>query len=275
MAMMKTVIQAEKIYFKYSKSYCVLDDVSLSIRSGQIYFLLGANGIGKSTLLKCLCGILKPQQGTIFLDDTDISTLKPGTIAKKIGYVPQSQVSQFPFSIREIVVMGRAPHLGLFESPTQDDYQIADNALVTVGISHIAGKPCDSISGGEWQLCLIARALAQQPEILVLDEPTSHLDLGNQMKILEVIQKVSQNGTTVVMASHFPDHALLIAHHVAIINNNTIAYEGHPDDVITESIIKEVYSVNVKICSITNGVERKICVPIHNHSNTDITWINK
>jgi iron complex transport system ATP-binding protein len=222
-----------------------------------------------------MSGILKPQQGAVFLDGADISAMTPEHIARKIGYVPQTQASQFPFLIRDIVVMGRAPYLKVFQSPTALDWEIASHAINAVGISRIADKPCDCISGGEWQLCLIARALAQQPELLVLDEPTAHLDLGNQMKILDVIYRLSQSGVTVIVASHFPNHALQFAHQVAILNNRTVIRQGAPESVITEQAMRDLYGVEVKICAVNDGTERKICVPVHQAGSIDLSWMMK
>ena len=133
--------------------------------------------------------------------------------------MPQGLTSAFPFRIKDIIVMGRAPHLSILASPSRADMEIAYKAMETVGVAHLADRPCNGVSGGEWQLTLIARALVQEPQILLLDEPTSHLDMGNQMKILQVIKDLADNGMTIVMASHFPDHAFLVANVVAILNN--------------------------------------------------------
>ncbi|RPI71731.1 MAG: ABC transporter ATP-binding protein, partial [Desulfobacteraceae bacterium] len=166
-----------------------------------------------------------------------------------------------PFLVRDIVIMGRAPHLGILASPSQKDAAIARKAMETVGVWHLAERPCNSISGGEWQLTLIARALAQEPQILLLDEPTSHLDLGNQMKILQVVKDLAEGGMTILMASHFPDHAFLVANQVAILNHGRIVQHGPPDRIITEANMKATYDVDVRVLYVAEGVERKACFP--------------
>jgi len=259
---MGTRLSVKNIAFSYTRRMedAVFRDVGVSVQSGEVFCLLGPNGTGKSTLLKCLMNILRPQQGIIELDGKDISALGASRIAKKVAYVPQTQVSAFPFSIREIVVMGRAPHLSLLASPSAKDFEIASKAMEGVGVSHLADRSCNSVSGGEWQLTLIARALAQEPEILLLDEPTSHLDIANQMKILQVVKNLADKGLTILMASHFPDHALLVSTVVAILNQGWLAYQVADEEAITEKNLRETYGVNVKILYVGDGVDRKVCL---------------
>ena len=256
-------IQAENISFSYSGdiSKSVFRDVSLTVNAGDVFCLLGPNGIGKSTLLKCLSNILHIQQGRIRLNGSDLFEFKLTDVAKNMGYVPQGLTSAFPFRIKDIIIMGRAPHLSILASPSRADMEIAYKAMETVGVAHLADRPCNGVSGGEWQLTLIARALVQEPQILLLDEPTSHLDMGNQLKILEVIRSLSESGMTIVMASHFPDHAFLVSSAVAILNNGRIAQVGAPDEVITEESMKATYGVDVKIVQLEDGGVRKACFP--------------
>jgi iron complex transport system ATP-binding protein len=261
-------IRAEDIAFSYSHEMAgaVFRNVSLAVRTGDVFCLLGPNGIGKSTLLKCLSGILRIQQGRIFLNGRDLSEFKLPDVAKHIGYVPQGLTSAFPFRIKDIIVMGRAPHLSVLASPSRADMEIAHKAMETVGVSHLADRPCNGVSGGEWQLTLIARALVQEPQILLLDEPTSHLDMGNQLKILQVIKDLANDGMTIVMASHFPDHAFLVANIVAILNNGRIAHVGAPDEVITEKNLKATYGVDVRVLQLEEGGLRKACFPVLSNS---------
>jgi iron complex transport system ATP-binding protein len=256
-------IQADDISFSYSRDMtrAIFRNVSLEVQPGEIFCLLGPNGIGKSTLLKCLGNILHIQQGQIRLNGQDLSGLKLTDAAKRIGYVPQGLMSAFPFRIKDIIIMGRAPHLSLLASPSRSDMEIAYKAMETVGVVHLADRPCDSVSGGEWQLTLIARALVQEPQILLLDEPTSHLDMGNQMKILQVIKDLADLGMTIVMASHFPDHAFLVSSVVAILNDGRIAHKGSPDEVITEENMRTTYGVDVRVIQLEEGGARKACLP--------------
>jgi iron complex transport system ATP-binding protein len=163
--------------------------------------------------------------------------------------------------VEEVVVMGRAPHLKLLAQPSAADYRKAGSAMAVVGITHLARRACTRLSGGEWQLTLLARALAQDPQILVLDEPTSHLDIGNQIKILKVIQSLAAGGLTIVMATHFPDHALWTANRVAMLNQGRIAVAGPPEEVITPATLGAVYGVDIKVLRIDEGTTSSICLP--------------
>lgn len=256
-------IQTETISFSYTGdlSKAVFRNISLTVNPGDVFCLLGPNGIGKSTLLKCLGNLLHIQQGRILLNGRNLSEFRLPGVAKHIGYVPQGLTSAFPFRIKDIIIMGRAPHLGILSSPSRADMEIAYRAMETVGVSHLADRPCNGVSGGEWQLTLIARALVQEPQILLLDEPTSHLDMGNQMKILRVIKDLSDTGMTIVMASHFPDHAFLISSTVAILNSGRISQLGAPAEVITEATMKATYGVDVRIVQLEEGGVRKACFP--------------
>lgn len=260
---MEERIRVEDICFRYGKtgSPAVFESLSFTISKGDLVCFLGPNGTGKSTLLKCLNGLLKPEKGSVYLYGKKISTLSRAEIASTTGFVPQSQTSTFPFPVRDVVIMGRTPHLPLFSSPGKKDRQIADEVMEMVGITHLADKPCTMISGGEWQLTLIARALTQEPEILILDEPTSHLDMGNQLKVLKFVQRLTRSGLTVVMASHFPDHAFLGSSRVAVLKDGNIFAMGSPDEVVTEAVLEKTYGVKVKV-SYFEEAGRKVCVPV-------------
>jgi iron complex transport system ATP-binding protein len=260
---MEPLVAVRNLAFSYSEDGArpVFSDVSFSVSPGDVFCLLGPNGTGKSTLLKCLSNVLHGWQGTILLSGKDISRMKPADVARGISYVPQSQASPFPFLVQDIVVMGRAPHINVFSSPTVRDQKIAMEALETVGIRHLADRPCTMLSGGEWQLALIARALAQQPQVMILDEPTSHLDMGNQVRILRVVRSLAEQGIGIIMASHFPDHAFIAATGAAILDRGRLAHQGNPDEVITAENLEEAYGVVVKVLHIGAEVDRKACFP--------------
>jgi iron complex transport system ATP-binding protein len=260
---MTVQIEAQEIAFSYSQDLAsaVFRDVSFSVRRGDVFCLLGPNGTGKSTLLKCLSNVLHIRQGRILLNGRDLSQFRSFEAAQKIAYVPQGLTSAFPFLVKQIVVMGRAPHLSILASPSRRDLSIAQMAMETVGAAHLGNRPCNTLSGGEWQLSLIARALAQQPQILLLDEPTSHLDMGNQLKILQVVKNLTADGITIVMASHFPDHAFLVANVVAVLNKGRISLVGSPEMVITEESMKSTYGVDVRIVNVGEGAGHKVCLP--------------
>jgi iron complex transport system ATP-binding protein len=260
---MTPLVTIHNLAFSYDGdiTHAVFRDVAFSVGPGDVFCLLGPNGTGKSTLLKCVSNVLQGWQGSILFDEREISRMKPSDVAKGIGYVPQNQVSTFPFLVKDIVVMGRAPHLSVFSSPNKKDRTIAYGAMKTVGILSLSDRPCTTLSGGEWQLTLIARALAQEPRIMVLDEPTSHLDLGNQVKILRVVKELAETGLAIIMASHFPDHAFLVSSEVAILNRGHIEQKGIPEKVITDENLKDTYGVEVKVLYIGEGVDRKACFP--------------
>ena len=261
---MQTRITIENLSFHYQPGKPVFEQLNFRATSGEVLCLLGPNGTGKSTLIKCLGGLLRPQAGRALLNGRPLTELKPAAIARLIGYVPQGQPSVFPFLVRDVVVMGRAAHLNAVSSPSYSDYTIAEDAMASVGISHVADNPCNAISSGEWQLVLIARALTQMPQILLLDEPTSHLDLGKQMRILKVIMDLAASGLTIVMATHFPNHALLAAQRVAILKDRRLIAMGSPDEVITPDNLWEAYGLEVRILRIGDGIGRAICVPMVN-----------
>lgn len=250
--------------FQYGRTDArpVFENVSFTLSKGEVFCLLGPNGSGKSTLLKCLSGLLSVKEGTVFLKQRDIRDFSAGQRARLLGYVPQALSSAFPFRVLDVVVMGRAAYLNLFSSPSEKDMAAARAALAKIGISHLAERPCNRISGGEWQLVLIARALAQNPDVLLLDEPTSHLDLGNQMNILRVVNQLAQEGLAIAMASHFPDHVFLCGDRVALLKDCSLMKMGTPDEVITAHSMKRAYGVEVEIITMENGSRRKVCVPM-------------
>lgn len=260
---MDALLAARDLSYRYpGTDRDVISQVTISADRGEAIALLGPNGTGKSTLLKCMAGLLSPSYGSVHLDGMDITGMARSAVAKRIGFVPQSQSSPFPYLVHEVVLMGRASHLGLFQNPGTDDMQRSDEALRMVGIPHLASRPCTNLSGGEWQLVLIARAIAQQPDILLLDEPTSHLDIGNQMKVLRVIDRLKREGLCIIVATHFPDHAFMTADRVVILKDQMVITDGSPDQEITNSLMEEVYGVPVAVVHIDDPVCRKVCVPV-------------
>jgi len=257
-------LAVESVRFRYPsrEGATVFDDISLSVATGEVLMLLGPNGTGKSTLLKCMAGLLAPQAGRVTLDGVDLHTLSPSRLARRVGYVPQSSMSTFPFRVRDIVVMGRAPHLHALASPSRADEAIAEQVLHDIGIVHLAHRTCHQISGGEWQMVLIARALAQQPDVLLLDEPTSHLDVGNQVRILGSVRQLGARGLTVVMATHAPDQAFMAADRVAMIKDGRLMAHGTPAGVLTREILGRAYGVEVEVVELKGNIGRRVCAPI-------------
>ena len=231
---MDMILDVQKAGYHYDDQRMIFSDISFTLAKQEVLCILGPNGIGKSTLIRCLANLYHLCSGSIRLFGKEVSGIKQAEIAKKIGYVPQAHQIIFPFSVREFVLMGRAPHIAAFSSPGKTDYEKAEEKIRLVGISHIADKPVNEISGGEYQLAMIARALSQEPAILLLDEPTSHLDFGNQIRVLEIIDRLAGEGLSVIMSSHFPDHAFLSSNNVAIMQHGSFIAYGLAEEVITE-----------------------------------------
>lgn len=242
----------------------VVRNISVQVESGEILCILGPNGVGKTTLFKTILGFLKLKGGKIVLNGENVLNWTRKKLAQTVGYVPQAHIPPFPFKVIEVVTMGRTAHLGNFSSPSGRDVEIAENALETLGIHFLRDRIYTEISGGERQMVLIARALTQQPEFLVMDEPTSNLDFGNQVRVLQNIKKLAESGMGVIMTSHFPDHAFLCSGKVALIQKNNKFIVGKAEEVITEGNLQEAYGVGVKIISTTDstGGTVKTCVPV-------------
>ncbi|MBV7275619.1 ABC transporter ATP-binding protein [Clostridium thailandense] len=244
----------------------IVKDISMSVSSGEILCLLGPNGVGKTTFFKTILGFLKLRGGEILLDGENIHNWSRKRLAKTIGYVPQAHTPPFPFKVFDVILMGRTAHLSMFSSPTKEDVRIAEEAVNTLKISYLKDKIYTEISGGERQMVLIARALAQQPKILIMDEPTSNLDFGNQIRVLEQINELSKKGLAVIMTSHVPNHAFLCSTKVAFMQKNNMFTVGNVDEVVTEGMLKEAYGINVKIVTTINsaGDKMKACIPMIN-----------
>ncbi|MCK9151883.1 ABC transporter ATP-binding protein [Methanobacterium alcaliphilum] len=255
-----SILEIKNATFSYDDVENTFEDINLSVDKGDVVCILGPNGCGKTTLIKCLNKLLDLKDGAVYIHGEDVKNIDQRRIAQNIGYIPQSHVSTFAFSVLDVVLMGRAPHLDFLESPTEEDYEIAEAALEKFGINDIKEKPYTSLSGGEQQLVFFARVITQQPNILILDEPTSHLDFGNQLKTLDVISKLASDGLSVIMTSHYPDHAFISSNKVAIMKDRNFLDIGTPDDIITRENMEKVYGINVKIVDV--GDNRKVCVPL-------------
>lgn len=262
---MDAILRLSDASFSYGE-HCIFAGLDLELAPGDVFCLLGPNGCGKTTLLRCLNGLLPLDKGTIRLNGQELGALDETARARVMGFVFQEHPALFPYTVLEMVVMGRAPHLGFLASPSRRDLEIAEQALARVGMAHLRHQRYTEISGGERQLVLVARALAQEPAILLLDEPTSHLDYGHQMSVLQTIRGlVEMQALTVLMATHSPDHALLIANRVALMKEGRFIATGAPDEVISEENLQALYGVRVKITTVENdgsGPARRAVVPL-------------
>jgi iron complex transport system ATP-binding protein len=253
------ILSAEKLSFGY-RGRTVGRGVSLAITPGEVLCLLGPNGGGKTTLMKTLLGLLPALDGRVRLEGEDIAHLPRRRLARTIGYVPQAHAAFFPFSVMEIVLMGRSAHIGLFAAPSRADRAVAEGALETLGIRHLAERVYTELSGGERQLALIARALAQEPRVLVMDEPTASLDFGNQLRVLHQIAALARSGIAVVLSTHDPDHVFLCGDRVALLHDGALEAIGPPEEIITAAALKRLYGVEVQVVELP-GHETRTCVP--------------
>jgi iron complex transport system ATP-binding protein len=238
------ILAAESLAFGYPGRR-VGEGVSLGVKAGEVLALLGPNGGGKTTLLKTLIGLLKPQGGQVSLEGRPMNDVPVAERARLIGYVPQAHAGAFAFSVRDVVLMGRTAHQGLFASPSEGDRALAEAKLGELGIVHLADQPYTMISGGERQLVLIARALAQEPRVIVLDEPTASLDFGNQGRVLRQIGELKSRGLAVLFTTHDPNHALRHADRVALLARGSLLAKGAPAEMLTASRLADLYGAEI------------------------------
>lgn len=239
--------QLEQIGFGYG-GQAVLHDLDLVLERGQCYGILGPNGSGKTTLLDILCGLLQPKTGTIRLCGQSLAGWQPRQLARKMALVPQDFVVRFGFSVREVVEMGRHPHLGRFAALSQQDHRLVDSVMEELGITALADRPVTQLSGGEKQRVAVARALAQDPEVLLLDEATSNLDIFHSLSILGTIRnRVKQQGLTVIAALHDLNLAGFFCDQLIFLRQGQLLHQGSVAEVLQAGVIQEVYGVDAMV----------------------------
>jgi iron complex transport system ATP-binding protein len=255
-------LEVSGLTFGYG-SRAVGRDVSFALEGGEIMCLLGPNGGGKTTLFKTILGLLPALGGTVALDGRPLAGRPPAEVARVLGYVPQAQLGLFPFTVREMVLMGRTAHVGAFATPSQRDVAAAEATLQALGIAHLAARPYTEVSGGERQMALVARALAQEARVLVMDEPTASLDFGNQVRVLERVREVARGGIAVILSTHDPDQAFACADRVAVLHRGALAGLGPPETTLTPERLQTVYGVGVDVVLVTleGGRRVRMCVP--------------
>ncbi|WP_041958921.1 ABC transporter ATP-binding protein [Sulfurospirillum arsenophilum] len=254
---------AQNLHFSYDNTP-ILHGVDITIEEGSIVSLLGANGTGKSTLMKLFLGLLSPRSGEVILKGKPLSSYSIKERALHVSYVPQSTQVAFAFCARDIVVMGRIAFESWFQKPSKIDIDLARIAMERLGILHLEKRTFQTLSGGEKQLVLIARSLAQGAKILVMDEPVSGLDYGNQLRLLETIIRLSKEGYTFLKSTHFPEHALMLGGYTYALKEGQILAHGITCKTITQELINELYHTNIKLKQTTCGYP--VCIPSFVHT---------
>lgn len=247
-------LTVKDLTYRYAKTAApVLQGISFTAESGDFLSVLGANGAGKSTLFRCLLGGLTDYTGAIELDGRDVRTLSRRETAEHIAYIPQIHRPTFGYSVLDTTLMGLTRQLSPFRSPTPEMEKQAMDALEQMGVAQLAERNFATLSGGEQQLVLIARALCQQSDILVMDEPTSSLDYGNQLRVLERVRLLAQQGYTVLLSTHDPQHALRFSQKVLALSGGQVAAEGDTAEVLTPGLLRRLYGVEAVLLDTPRG----------------------
>ena len=245
------------------KGRAVVDEFSARVSSGEILCLLGPNGVGKTTLFKCILGFLPLLGGRITVDGTDARAFSAKEYAKIVGYVPQAHMPPFSFRVFDVVAMGRTAHLGIMNRPGTRDLEIAAACMERLEISHLSDRVYTELSGGERQMVLIARALAQEPAFLMMDEPTSNLDFGNQARVLKNVRMLARQGLGIIMTTHQPDHVFQCEAEVSLMMRGLRYLSGPADQIITEEALHDAYGIGVAVLHAQyRGHELHLCRPI-------------
>jgi len=252
-------VSAEHVDFSY-RCFPALSDVTFQVDSGNLICVMGCNGAGKSTLFKCILGVLRPQKGKIFINGDDIAAIAPRAMAGKVAYIPQNQPWNFSYSALEIVLMGVTSGKGMFFIPGKEEEKQAEIAMEQLGIANLKHRNYSHLSGGERQMVMIARALAQKTKILVMDEPCSDLDYGNQIRVMGAIKTLARQGYLVLLSTHNPQLTFLYADLALVLSAGKIRCFGAPGEVIGEALLKEIYDIHVRI-KFDAETGKYICLP--------------
>lgn len=247
----------------YGKGKPVLDHINLVLESGDACCILGPNGVGKTTLFKTILNLNPILAGQIYIDGEDTKGWKPRKLSRYMAYVSQAHVPAFPYRVREMVMMGRMGQTGIAGQPSRKDYDICEQALEDVGIRHLRDEFYTEISGGERQLLMIARALAQQPKFLIMDEPTANLDYGNMVLVMQCIRRLTEKGICVIFTSHMPDQAFMCEAKTVLLTRNRPAQFGSCHEIITERNLYEAYHTDIQVLEVidASGHPIKVTAP--------------
>lgn len=258
---LRVVMKVQGLHFAYPEQK-VLRGLDLELQEGSILCLAGPNGCGKTTLIDCLLGSHKPSSGSIIINGIDPVCDSPARLARQVAYVPQIHERTFPYTVFQIVLMGRTPFLRAFQSPSRQDRKLTAQVLEQSGLAHLSQRPYTKLSGGECQLVMLARALVQEAPVIIMDEPTAHLDYHNEMLFLEVVRRqVDEKRVAVVMATHAPNHAFYFLNagidtKIAMMREGCFIARGNPLEVLTVENVREVYRVDAQIVDFVNSEDR-------------------
>ncbi len=253
------MVEVKNLSFSYGKQK-VLDHVSFTAEAGQLLSVLGPNGVGKSTLFRCMLGLLTPREGEILVQGERVDTMKPGALAQKIAYIPQSHDPVFHYSVFEMVLMGTTAQTGLFSAPNKEQKQLVFETLEKLGLSSMEDRSYRTLSGGERQMVLIARAMVQKAKVLLMDEPSASLDFGNRIMVMNRVRELCKEGYCVIQTTHDPEQAYLYSHNILALQKGRVLAHGRPQDVFNEALISALYGIEVEVCHIKNDALR-VCIP--------------
>lgn len=255
------ILEVKDLSFSYDNTRIIFEKVNFGVDKGEIFTILGRNGAGKSTLLNCVANLFVPKSGGIYLNGQPMNKMKLTQIAQVIGYVPQVHNPAYSYTVRDFTVMGRTPYIGALSKPSKADYDKVDEVLEELGIMKLRDKSYTAISGGERQQVTIARVMVQEPQLILLDEPTAHLDYGNQLRTVKMIKKLADRGFGVIMTTHNPDHAMLLGDKVAILDKQGHLNVDKAEHSLTEEALSELYDIDLKMVYVEEA-HRKVCVPV-------------
>ena len=241
----------------------MLHRVNFTVNTGEICCLLGPNGVGKTTLFKTLLGLLKPLEGQVLIDGEDTVRWTAARLARHMAYVSQQHQPMFPYQVKDVVALGRISHAGYTGKMSKLDYAIANEAMKDMGILHLAQRPYTDVSGGERQLVMVARALAQQPKWLVMDEPTANLDYGNMVRVISQIRSLQEKGYGIIMTTHAPDQAFLCEANVVLLRPDGKVEFGPASQVINERTMRDAYGIEARIVEFYDRSNHlvRLCTP--------------
>lgn len=245
----------------------IVHGASFTVEEGEYACIIGANGCGKTTTLKAVLGLHKAISGNVWVDEKSTRGMEERELARVFAYIPQVHRPPFPFTVADVVLMGRTPHLASMSHASEHDRHVAFGAMERMGVLHLASRSYTALSGGQRQLVLIARALAQEPHMLIMDEPTASLDFGNQELVLSTMKSLALEGMGVLMVTHDPDHALYCASKVIVMEQGRVTGIGTPQEMITEDVLDRIYGIKTKVLDVevAPGDVRRTCIMMQGH----------